>query len=120
MERGYREQGRERERDRDRERPRQRSPDRRDGGRKSERDNDIETKFGRGWDRDIANKFGTPDSKAVNDRENHPNNPKKEKKPAPAPTGEPMIIVNVNDRLGTKASIPCMASDPIRMYTSPM
>ena len=49
-----------------------------------------------------------------------PVKPKKEKKeksesraPAPAPTGEPMIIVNVNDRLGTKASIPCLASDPI-------
>lgn len=27
-----------------------------------------------------------------------------------------MIIVNVNDRLGTKASIPCLASDPISMY----
>lgn len=26
---------------------------------------------------------------------------------------EPMIIVNVNDRLGTKASIPCLASDPV-------
>ena len=47
-----------------------------------------------------------------------PVKPKKEKKEksesrAPAPTGEPMIIVNVNDRLGTKASIPCLASDPI-------
>ena len=39
--------------------------------------------------------------------------PKKEKKVGPVPTGEPMIIVNVNDRLGTKASIPCLASDSI-------
>ena len=38
---------------------------------------------------------------------------KREKKPGPVPTGEPMIIVNVNDRLGTKASIPCLASDSI-------
>ena len=118
LERGYREQGRERDRDRDRERPRHRSRDRRDGGKKNERDNDVETKFGRG--RDIADKFGTPDSKADKDKENHPDKAKKEKKPAPAPTGEPMIIVNVNDRLGTKASIPCMASDPISMYTSPL
>jgi hypothetical protein len=29
------------------------------------------------------------------------------------PSGEAMIIVNVNDRLGTKAAIPCFASDPI-------
>lgn len=41
--------------------------------------------------------------------------PRKEKKAATtiAPVGEPMIIVNVNDRLGTKAAIPCLASDPI-------
>ena len=45
--------------------------------------------------------------------------PKKEKKkkaaPTIAPVGQEMIIVNVNDRLGTKASIPCLASDPISM-----
>ncbi|KAM0796699.1 ubiquitin-related domain-containing protein [Usnea florida] len=115
LERGYREQGRERERERERERPRQRSPDRRDGGRKNERDNDVESKFGRG--RDIAEKFGTPDSKAdKKDGDSHPDKSKKEKKPASAATGEPMIVVNVNDRLGTKASIPCMASDPIRLF----
>ena len=48
--------------------------------------------------------------------------PKKEKKAkkssGPAPTSEPMIIVNVNDRLGTKASIPCLASDPVSEYIS--
>ncbi len=45
--------------------------------------------------------------------------PKKEKKAEPkiAPVGEPMIIVNVNDRLGTKAAIPCLASDPISEFT---
>lgn len=32
-----------------------------------------------------------------------------------APSG-PMIIVHVNDRLGTKAAIPCLASDPIRLF----
>ena len=34
-----------------------------------------------------------------------------------APVGEPMIIVNVNDRLGTKAAIPCLASDPISKFS---
>lgn len=29
---------------------------------------------------------------------------------------EPMIIVNVNDRLGTKAAIPCLASDPVKAF----
>ncbi|KAI0401213.1 ubiquitin-related domain-containing protein [Xylaria palmicola] len=35
---------------------------------------------------------------------------------APAPGGEEMIIVNVNDRLGTKAAIPCFASDRIKEF----
>ena len=42
---------------------------------------------------------------------------KKEKKAAAVPaSGEAMIIVNVNDRLGTKAAIPCYASDPISQH----
>ena len=44
---------------------------------------------------------------------------KKEKKPkAPkAPvSSEPMIVVNVNDRLGTKAAIPCLASDSVKAF----
>jgi hypothetical protein len=40
---------------------------------------------------------------------------KREKKTAAlSNTSEQMIIVTVNDRLGTKAAIPCLASDPIR------
>ena len=40
---------------------------------------------------------------------------KKDKKPTASTVTaeEPMIIVNVNDRLGTKTSVPCLASDPI-------
>jgi len=43
---------------------------------------------------------------------------KKEKKPAPAPvaTAQPMIIVYVNDRLGTKKAIPCYPTDPIKDF----
>ena len=37
---------------------------------------------------------------------------KKEKKPAPM-NQQPMIIVTVNDRLGTKKAIPCFASDSV-------
>ncbi|PQE28089.1 nucleolar 58 protein [Rutstroemia sp. NJR-2017a WRK4] len=33
-----------------------------------------------------------------------------------AHSNEPMIIVHVNDRLGTKAAIPCLASDPIKLF----
>ena len=44
--------------------------------------------------------------------------PAKEKtrKPAVAAPQEPMIVVNINDRLGTKAAIPCLASDPIKLF----
>ncbi|KAK3173210.1 hypothetical protein OEA41_006539 [Lepraria neglecta] len=94
LERGYREQ----------ERPRQRSPPRDSGKR-----DDIESKFGPQSEnkRDyVEPKFGEA-----------PKEEKKKKKAAPtiAPVGE-MIIVNVNDRLGTKASIPCLASDPIKLF----
>lgn len=32
-----------------------------------------------------------------------------------APSG-PMIVVNINDRLGTKAAIPCLASDSVKAF----
>ncbi|KAL9578147.1 MAG: hypothetical protein Q9212_005903 [Teloschistes hypoglaucus] len=48
--------------------------------------------------------------------ESLPKKEKKSKKPSIAPAAEPMIIVNVNDRLGTKASIPCLPSDTIRDF----
>jgi hypothetical protein len=35
--------------------------------------------------------------------------------PAMASTGEMMIIVTVNDRLGTKTQVPCLPSDPIKV-----
>ncbi|KAK5133609.1 hypothetical protein LTR08_007557 [Meristemomyces frigidus] len=42
---------------------------------------------------------------------------KKSKKPrAPVVSNEPMIVVNINDRLGTKAAIPCLASDSIKAF----
>ena len=43
---------------------------------------------------------------------------KKNKGAGPAMPQEPMIIVNVNDRLGTKAAIPCLASDQISRVAS--
>ncbi|KAF4121216.1 ubiquitin-like protein 5 [Geosmithia morbida] len=44
-----------------------------------------------------------------------PRNKEKSKKPAYAmPTaGQEMIIVNINDRLGTKSAIPCLPSDTV-------
>lgn len=71
----------------------------------------MEDKFG------VADKFGPP-KKNGEDRSADTSKPP-ERAPAPAPEtshGEPMIIVHVNDRLGTKAAIPCLASDPIKLF----
>lgn len=101
LERGYREQ----------DKPRARSATR-DGGKRD----DIELKFG-------PQKVDSRGSRKGNEVEDKfgGEKPKKEKekkvKSAVAPVGQEMIIVNVNDRLGTKASIPCLASDPISMCT---
>ncbi|KAL2042542.1 hypothetical protein N7G274_005036 [Stereocaulon virgatum] len=98
LERGYREQ----------ERPRQQRSPARDSGRRD----DIESKFSLQSEKkkdDVAEKFGEA-PKEENKKEK-----KKKAEPKIAPVGE-MIIVNVNDRLGTKASIPCLASDPIKLF----
>jgi hypothetical protein len=41
---------------------------------------------------------------------------KKKKKPKATIPSEPMIVVNINDRLGTKAAIPCLASDSVKAF----
>jgi hypothetical protein len=51
------------------------------------------------------------------DRSGKPEKPSKPKQAAASQ--EPMIIVHVNDRLGTKAAIPCLASDPVGLSHSP-
>ena len=95
LDRGYREH----------EQPKPRSPVR-DSGRRD----DVEAKFG-------PTRSDKPKTAEDKPEEQPEKEKKKKKKVAPTiqPTGEPMIIVNVNDRLGTKASIPCLASDPISM-----
>ena len=117
MERGYREH--------EPSRPRVRSSERRDRG-KGERsyDDDVEKKFGRGRGgedrggrRDDDEKAGGRDG---DDRRREAKREKKAKPATVAQSGEPMIFVNVNDRLGTKASIPCMASDSISESLPPV
>jgi hypothetical protein len=71
----------------------------------------VEDKFG------VAEKFGSgkKSSDKGKDGEKAPDRPPPTA-PALAAAGEPMIIVHVNDRLGTKAAIPCLASDPIKLF----
>lgn len=45
-----------------------------------------------------------------------PKEKKSKKSSAPKAPSGPMIIVNVNDRLGTKAAIPCLASDSVKAF----
>ncbi|KAF4844251.1 Ubiquitin-like modifier HUB1 [Colletotrichum siamense] len=109
LERGYRNRSRSprRDRDRDRDRYNDRDRDRNDSYRPRDRDRDR--------DRDS----GPRESKAGSSSSKDTTKPPKREKPAPAPAaagGEEMIIVHVNDRLGTKAAIPCLASDPVKMF----
>lgn len=77
----------------------------------------------------VADKFGTsykprappatttsdPSQPPTAQQVKPPKEKKKKKPPTTTPQG-PMIIVNVNDRLGTKAAIPCLASDSIKAF----
>ncbi|TVY25536.1 Phosphatidylinositol N-acetylglucosaminyltransferase subunit gpi15 [Lachnellula hyalina] len=104
LERGYRNRSRSPRRDRDRERDRE------------SKGNSVEDKFG------VADKFGLSSSSSSSKPKSDSQGEKEGKKekaaaaPVAQPTGEAMIIVHVNDRLGTKAAIPCLASDPIKLF----
>ncbi|KAL9126870.1 MAG: hypothetical protein Q9217_004151 [Psora testacea] len=104
LERGYR----------DADKPRPRSPVRDDV--RSKFGDDYNIRYSRKYN-DVASKSGASAATGVGEAEKPENKRKKEKKAAgPKPTNEPMIIVNVNDRLGTKAAIPCLGSDPIKLF----
>ena len=70
----------------------------------------VEDKFG------MASKFGPSTSSSKKTNTDSGSKDKVESAPVQQATGEPMIIVHVNDRLGTKAAIPCLASDPIKLF----
>ena len=90
-------------------------------------DPNSDRRLERGYrERDPPCRRSPPPPAPINGHNEHAaEEPRKEKKkkapaaPTIAPVGQPMIIVNVNDRLGTKAAIPCLASDPISMSPFP-
>lgn len=98
------------------ERERERERDRRARDRDREQDRDEDQDKGEERRRDP---FKSDDGEGTPRSEKKERKDKKEKKDktpkVQAPT-EPMIVVNVNDRLGTKAAIPCLASDPIKLF----
>jgi hypothetical protein len=78
---------------------------RRDGPRSDRPDERTEGR------RDKDGRRETKDGKQVESK------PKAQARPPPAPAT--FIIVTVNDRLGTKASIPCLPSDTVGEFGSP-
>lgn len=63
-----------------------------------------------------------PDERSATEerKDKEPGKPKSAKSQArPAPAPATFIIVTVNDRLGTKASIPCLPSDTVGEFAPP-
>lgn len=137
LERGYRDRSPRRDTHRDHESYRQRddSRERKDDSRargrsppreaedESQAANEVPAQDASAPKRDdVASKFGdyvprarTEEKKAEQSKPDEKK--KKTKKAKAAPTSnEPMIVVNVNDRLGTKAAIPCLASDSVKVF----
>ena len=105
-----------------------RSDDRRDQGRNREyRDRSPSHRRNYGRDSDRPRDDRQRDDRRRNDRPRSPRReradktdkdgaekPRKEKKaPAVLPAGQELIVVNINDRLGTKSAIPCLPSDTV-------
>jgi hypothetical protein len=109
------------DRDRRGDRDRARERDQREG------DSKVADKFGGGSTSNVKDKFGsssvkdkfgnttttTSNSSGTDKEKDKPAKPA----PAPAPAGPvTFILVTVNDRLGTKATIPCMPSDTVGQF----
>lgn len=109
----YSQREREREGDRDRDRsPRRRDRDNVDSYRPSRDDPRAKDDP---LDRVSSSKRDRPAPSSTSEKPAEKKD-KPKKAPKPAAPSEPMIIVNVNDRLGTKAAIPCLASDSVKAF----
>jgi hypothetical protein len=97
-ERGYRKRSRSPRRDREQIRG------------KEDKGSSVEDKFG------VAEKFGTGSNKKEETNTDNPPERAAAVQPTAPYSGEPTIVVHVNDRLGTKAAVPCLASDPIKLF----
>ena len=90
---------------------RNRSPHKREGYEDSDRKRDSS--------RDRQTRLADHDERKSEEHKARKREKKQKKAAAAAQAAEPMIVVNVNDRLGTKAAIPCLASDPISSFPTP-
>lgn len=108
------------DRDRDRERrPRDYSDrDRRrddDRSRDHRRPRDTSRDRRRDSSRDRRRRSRSRDRKPRDSNRDSKPKEKKSAPAAPAAPSEPMILVTINDRLGTKTQVPCLPSDPIKL-----
>lgn len=116
LDRGYRNRSPQRERDRERDRAgdaragRGRDDDRYkpDGARREKRDSRDER------NRDSSDRQPRRDRDPDRKRAAKPPAAAAARPPASGGGGEEMIVITVNDRLGTKAQIPCFPSDKIK------
>ncbi|KAL4942612.1 ubiquitin-related domain-containing protein [Aspergillus oleicola] len=114
LDRGYRNRSPRRPYDRDRGgRDRDRGDRYRNDYRDSDRDRDRDRDSGRRRDLGRPRSRSRDRDRNSEDRQDRPRKEKKLKPAAPVMAGEAMIIVHVNDRLGTKAAIPCLPSDTV-------
>lgn len=122
LRRGYRDQYKPRERSRSRSPTRRNSEryeDRRDRPRGEDkyRSKDADSRY---RDRDSHDRPRRDEKDRDRDRARDTKREEKpeKKKPAPAPQMPPqeMILVTVNDRLGTKKQVPCLPSDTIKDF----
>jgi len=118
----YKPRERSRSRSRSRERQRSRSPRRRDYGREDRhdgKDRDGDRHRDRGH-RDRRDRDGHPRrtdrDRERSDRDRKPRPEKKAPPPAPSIPQQEMILVTVNDRLGTKKQVPCLPSDTVKDF----
>lgn len=118
LSRGYRDHYKPRERQRSRSgSPRRREYDSYRSGRYDDRERDRGDRYddrdrydGRNRDRDRDRKSDRDDRKDKKER------PEKRAAPTPVMPQQEMILVTVNDRLGTKKQIPCLPTDTIKDF----
>ncbi|KAI0973027.1 ubiquitin-related domain-containing protein [Xylaria arbuscula] len=89
--------------------------DRRGGSYRGYRNRSPSPRRRRGYDRDEPSSTSTKKGKKKS-AETDTSKPPARAPAASVASGEEMIIVHVNDRLGTKAAIPCFASDRIKEF----
>lgn len=94
-----------------------RSDGRRDDRNDSRRDDKDDRRRDTRYDNRSSHRRRDSSRERERDRKSKPSSSKSSAPAAPAPafTGEAMIVVTVNDRLGTKTQVPCLPSDPIKV-----